>query len=149
MKKKFWLVILAAACVIGLDQWTKQWAYMQLQTRDIVVLRNWFSLTYVTNTGAAFGLLAGMNLPFLLFGLGTLVYLGYWFLTGDRLMGHGYLRICYGVTMGGVIGNLIDRVVRGAVVDWIEISFFSIFNLADMAMSVGVLFMIIYIFFRR
>lgn len=98
-------------------------------------------LTYIHNTGASFSILEG-NVTFLIvFSLVVLAILGYaWFTTarGDKFSG-----FCYALIIGGAIGNLIDRVRLGYVVDFLKWPNFPVFNIADCALVVGVILLAI------
>ncbi len=96
-----------------------------------------FSLTYVRNTGMALSLLRDSN-AFLI--LVSLVMIGVLLVLYRRLHEEGpWLSLAIGVQMGGALGNLIDRLRLGYVVDYLHIRGLPIFNVADVAIAVGVL----------
>jgi signal peptidase II len=107
------------------------------------VLWGWVALTYTTNTGAAFGVLADRGILFLIIGAVVLgVVIAYWrFLPGQRPL----LRISLGLQLGGAIGNLLDRVRIGHVVDFIQLKDWPVFNLADSAIVCGVALLMYYL----
>lgn len=133
--------------VIITDQWTK---YLVLNHFDygesVVMIRDFFSLTYVRNTGAAFGFLAtthpSFRVPFfLIVPIVAMVVLG--FLYRDLPQNAKWRAIALGLVSGGAIGNLIDRVRLGYVVDFLDFHYqntyyFPAFNVADTAICVGV-----------
>ena len=134
------LVVIAAAVTL-LDQWTKHWASTVLATRaPIHVIDGLVRLTYTRNSGVAFGIGAGVPFPywsFSLLAIGVIL----WMFVRHRV--HGLTRqIALALIMGGAIGNLIDRVRFGEVTDFILLSWrrwqFPVFNVADSAVTIGV-----------
>ena len=133
--------------IIILDQWTKLLVLSHFDYGEsIVMIQNLFSLTYVRNTGAAFGFLATANpsfrVPFfLIVPIIAMVVLG--FLYRDLPKDARWRAMALGLVSGGAIGNLIDRVRLGFVVDfldchWKNVYYFPAFNVADSAICVGV-----------
>ncbi len=133
--------------VLILDQWTKFLVIIHFEYGEsIPIIRDFFSLTYVRNTGAAFGFLASANptfrVPFFLFvPIVAMVVLG--FLYRDLPKDARWRSMALGLVSGGAIGNLIDRVRLGYVVDFLDFHyrssyFFPAFNVADSAICVGV-----------
>jgi len=143
------VAFLGIASVVALDQWIKRAAALHLkpilQTRPFLGLR----LHYVENTGAAFSFLQNAAWPLsVVTGLllvGCLVLL----LT-KRIRSRVLYYALAAVTAGG-LGNLMDRVLRGYVVDYIEPVFvrFAVFNLADCFITVGACVMLFWVLFRR
>ena len=139
--------ILVAAIVAG-DQLVKWWAVGALGPGGSWdVLPGIFSLTYAENQGAAFSILEGKRLFFV--GM-TLVMI----LLMLLLLKKGYIlglwgKIAAAFVIGGALGNGIDRVLRGYVVDMFEVSFirFAIFNVADIFITVGSVMLMIYFLF--
>lgn len=132
---------LVAGAVFALDQWTKAWATATLQHRPPVeVIGTLVQLTYTRNSGVAFGLGAGTNFPFYLFSIAAAAGILWMFLRGTvRRPVHQY---ALALVLGGALGNLVDRLTTGKVVDFILLSYrqwdFPVFNVADTAVSVGV-----------
>ncbi|WP_287128843.1 signal peptidase II [Candidatus Cyanaurora vandensis] len=133
----FWL---AALLALGIDQGTKFWVVAKLPLGETVPL--WpgvFHLTHVTNRGAAFSLFAeaGVNfLPWVSVGVSLVIAL--YALLGPRLK--PWEAVGYGLILGGAVGNGVDRVLTGAVVDFLDarIIQFAVFNVADVAINLGV-----------
>ena len=146
----FLAVWVAAVLVFALDRWTKAWAVSELAlVHTKPLFGEWMRLTYVRNTGVAFGLFAseggGNGLLLTLLGLGALAAVGVYFWltpTRDRM-----LLMALALVVGGAIGNLIDRVSSGAVTDFIDVYVGShhwpSFNVADSAISIGIVLMAI------
>lgn len=133
---------LIAAVVLVADQATKAWIlsiWPQPYTGEIPIIANWLELTYIRNTGVAFGLFSGVPQLFTVTSL--LITAGaIWFYLRHLPENHGGLAISLGLIIGGAIGNVIDRVRFGYVVDFIKTfdGRFPIFNIADSCIVVGV-----------
>jgi signal peptidase II len=128
-----------ALAVIVLDRWTKQLATEHLLdsgVRSIPVLGEYIRLTYVENRGAAFGVLQNQTAFFILVGLIVIsvIVASYRYIPEPSWL----LNVCLGLQMGGAVGNLIDRILVGYVVDFVDLTFWPVFNVADSAICVGV-----------
>jgi len=146
-----------AAAALALDQLTKAWVQASFRLYESrPVIEGWFHLTYVRNPGAAFGLFAdhgaGFRTPF--FVIVTLVALAaigvaVARLTPDRRWTLGAL----GLVTGGALGNLMDRLRLGEVVDFLDVFWRSYhwpaFNMADSAITVGVAMLLLEEFLDR
>ena len=141
--------LLIAGVLIGADQVTKVWAEAALALHRPVELLPILNLTLSYNTGAAFSLFADQGgwqrWAFAALALGVSAYLIYWLAclgSGKRWHVAGL-----GGVLGGAIGNLIDRLVQGHVVDFIDFHYsgwhYPAFNVADSAITVGVVMLII------
>lgn len=137
-----------ALLIIVIDQLTKAWILSGLDLREIGQIRVWspiFNLTWVENRGVSFGLFGdGSARWFLsLFALVIAGVLGWWATRADRRL----LITAIGLVMGGALGNLIDRIRFGFVVDFLDFSgtgFFPwVFNVADSAITIGVVLLIL------
>lgn len=133
--------------VMVLDQWTKILVLSHFEYGEsLMMIRDFFSLTYVRNTGAAFGFLASANpsfrVPFF-FAVPIIAMVILGFLYRDLPKSSRWRALALGLVTGGAIGNLIDRVRLGYVVDFLDfhyqnIYYFPAFNVADSAICVGV-----------
>ena len=143
-----------AALVIILDQLSKYWVLNGLRLRDApmghIELSPVFDLTFVWNRGVSFGLFKadGMAGRLLLsgFALLVLVVMLYWLWRARGLLA----TVSLGLIIGGALGNLVDRLRFGRVVDFIDFSdihFIWVFNVADSAISIGVILMLVDAFF--
>lgn len=137
-----WLRLVAiAATVVAFDLWTKRWATANLAWHEPVdVLGQLVRFTYTRNSGVAFGLGAGLPFPYYLFSIAAVAVILYLF--ARQRVGGAARQIALSLIMGGAIGNLVDRVRSGEVVDFIEIGYgrwhWPVFNLADSAVTIGV-----------
>ena len=139
--RNIWIVpALVAVIVIIFDQLTKQWVVATLgpatMTNFVPIIGDTARIAYSHNTGVAFSLLQGH--PELLTIAALLIVAGaiYFYVTqlpNQRTA----VQLIMGLIMGGAFGNLIDRIRLGYVVDFVQVGWFPIFNLADSAISVG------------
>ncbi len=141
MKPSLAVLAAVAGLVIALDRWTKHWATTTLPfDRAVPVLGEFVRLTYTRNSGVAFGLGQGTGFPWYLFSIAAALAI-VWMLVRQRVAGVPR-RLALALILGGALGNLIDRLGSGEVVDFIEIGVSSwhwpVFNVADSAVSVGV-----------
>ena len=143
-----------SAVVLGLDLWTKQIVLQALDFRErMTLIPGYFAWTHVYNTGAAFSFLAGQSgwqrWFFAVIAIGVAVALVVWLkrLKSDET----WVAIALALVLGGALGNLHDRVLLGHVVDfilvhWQDRYYFPAFNLADSAITVGALMLIVDMF---
>ena len=134
-----WLACIAAS-VIALDQLTK-WIIRQTIEFGESVPEGWpIRLVYYTNSGAAFGLFqgAGTLLAFTsIIGVFAII-----FYVLSPAFGKPLMRVGLALMLGGAIGNLIDRVARGEVDDFLKVPHWPAFNVADSAITIGVLLLL-------
>ena len=133
------------AILIGLDQIIKYWALNSLkEVNSIPVINNIFSLTYVENRGAAFGMLQNNQSIFILVAAVASCF-GLYYLHSKKVNNLGKIGIL--LVISGAIGNLIDRVRSGFVVDYLDfhIIWSYVFNLADCFVVVGTILLCLYI----
>lgn len=132
-----WRTLLSVAWFIWiLDLATKAWAVNQLANREPVkILGSFFQLTFVRNSGAAFSFAQNATLLLSFFGIIVLIGITYF---APRITSKGW-SVVLGLTMGGILGNLTDRIfrepgfLRGHVIDWMQLPHWPIFNIADSA----------------
>lgn len=147
------LLCAGSVCLlVGLDQWTKYLAVLHLKGQANVVLwEGVFELEYRENTGAAFSILQGKSWFLIGFTALALVLVAV-FLCRSRLGRSPWVRVAGVLILAGGIGNLIDRIFRGFVVDFLYFSLidFPVFNVADCCVCVGAALLIVYtLFFYR
>ncbi|MFN3974315.1 MAG: signal peptidase II [Dehalococcoidia bacterium] len=133
---KDWLFLATLLLVVAMDQASKAAVQMLLPERASLVLVPFLRLTHITNTGSAFGLFQGRNL--FLIGASVVGLLVLIFFYGHNHRSHSLLRLCIGLMVGGALGNLVDRVRLGYVIDFVDLGWWPVFNLADSAIVVGI-----------
>lgn len=134
--------------IVILDQVAKFFVVHYLNIgHDVTILDKILSFGYVENRGAAFGV---MNNSRWLFVAVTLIAMGFliWYIVKKRPT-HKLLRASLALIGGGAVGNFIDRLFFGRVIDFIKFSFFDFpyFNIADSCLTIGVILLAIYILF--
>jgi signal peptidase II len=136
-----WKRLYAIAWAIWLlDFATKSWALNSLDSRNPVkLLGNFLQLTLLKNSGAAFSLAQGATVIFTIFAILVVAAIAYYSI---KITSFGW-SIVLGLALGGVLGNLTDRIFRspgfltGHVIDWIQLPNWPVFNLADSAIVVA------------
>jgi signal peptidase II len=95
-----------------------------------------FQLTFITNTGAAFGMFPQLGGAFMVIAIVVIasIVMFYRHLPTENI----WVRVSLGLQLGGALGNLLDRITRGYVVDFVDIGFWPIFNVADLSIVLGV-----------
>ena len=141
------LSVAGAALLVVIDQLIKQWATAVLQPLGaLTILPGVVELRYFLNDGMAFSMLAGKQT--LLIGMTSLMLLCVFLLLLLRKMGP-WDRISWTLILGGGVGNLIDRVVSGVVVDYVNFLFvnFAVFNFADICITTGVVMLMLWVLY--
>jgi signal peptidase II len=132
-----WALALATmGLVVAVDQATKAWAVAAIERGEQVNVFLGIDLTYVRNTGVAFGFLSGGGWPITALTVTALVLLLAYFAVNAR---RPLLWLPVGMVIGGALGNLADRAREGAVIDFIDPMLWPAFNLADAFIVVGIL----------
>ena len=148
--------IIAAIIIIFtvvFDQSTKFWAADVLKNGDSIrIIGNFLRFTYAENRGAAFSILQDQRMFFLIITVIMLIFLGYIYFKTKNISNLSKLSIA--MIVGGAIGNFIDRLRLGYVIDFIDVRFgsiynFPVFNIADSFVVCGTLLMVILILFNR
>jgi len=133
--------VIIGALIVALDQASKLWIMMNFVEGESVQLLPYIYFTYVQNRGAAFGLLTNHQWLFVIIGL-IAIFLAWYY---RKLIRQQNWLVRWGITLAiaGAVGNLIDRIRLGAVIDFIDLTFFPVFNVADMAIVLGVAFLFV------
>jgi signal peptidase II len=134
---------LFAAAIVAVDRWTKALAAARLAGRTIILLPGWLELHYITNDGMALSLLSGARWLFVVLAIafvGVVVWL-----TVKKIVHKPFELWCLAAITGGAVGNLIDRIATGQVIDMISVPWFSVFNVADIFITVGAVLLVLYI----
>ena len=142
-----WRSLYLTAWVVWLiDLGTKVWAVEVLSSRaNVQIIGSFLQLTFVQNSGAAFGIGAQSTIIFTFFALAVLIFITRYAL---QITSKGWALVC-GLVLGGILGNLTDRIFRepsflqGHVIDWIQIPNWPVFNIADSAIVIAAVVAII------
>lgn len=138
---------LVALIVVALDQISKFFIRANMALGQSIPEEGFFRVTYGTNEGGVFGLFANQAFLITLTAIvgiaAILVYSRY--PQANRVL----VRIALGLLLGGAVGNLIDRIRFGEVVDFIDVGAWPVFNVADSAVVVGVILIIYYLLFGQ
>ncbi len=127
--------ILLIVLLVLFDQLTKLYFY----GKNIYIFK-YLSLSFISNTGASFGILKGNNLLFIFITLIVIGLMIYYFNKEKKYL------MAFTFLLAGAFGNLIDRIFRGFVVDFIDFKFWYVFNLADTFVTIGILLLVYYLF---
>jgi len=128
------------AVVLAADQAIKARVEDRLFPGEQVDVLGPLKLTLAHNTGVAFGLAGGAGAGLVLVTAAALALIGYLFARDPLRKG---MWVAVGLLAGGALGNLVDRLVAGEVTDYIEVGSWPPFNLADIAITVGVVLMVL------
>lgn len=133
--------LLVCAAVIALDQASKAIVVSEVARGEQVEVFSFLDITNSRNAGVAFGLADGVS-PAII-GAALVLLLGLIAYLGARTSSGWAVWLAGGLLIGGAVSNLIDRVARGSVVDFIDFSFWPTFNVADVAIVVGVALLVL------
>jgi len=144
MLSKFGYFLIAVLVLIA-DQWTKHWAQTSLKPVVLIeVIPGLFRFTYATNRGVAFSLFADseLNVPMIFASISIIAALVVLFYLARTPDGKGRMQIALSLLLAGIIGNLIDRLRFGEVVDFLdfhlgEVFTWPTFNIADASICIG------------
>ena len=139
--------LIVGAVLVVIDQVIKYFVSAYLQpVGSVSVIDNLFSLTYVENKGVAFGMFSDMRWVFVAL-TSVLLAIIIFYMFRKRPKGK-FFYICAALIIGGGIGNLIDRIFYGYVIDYLSLSFFPpVCNFADYCITAGTIMLVIYLLF--
>lgn len=154
-KKLFWSIFCAVALfafILIFDLLSKHFVAKSLagEGESQNVLPGFINLVFVKNTGAAWGMLAGRPIFLIIISIIVIaLYITFYVLMAKKGNVSFWLSVSVGLIAGGCFGNLVDRIFLGYVRDFINFQFmnFPVFNVADIALTVGVICMIVYFLF--
>ena len=138
--KKERLFIIAAFSVVIADQISKFLIAKYLQY-SVPLIKNILHLTYIENTGAGFGLFKNMNSLLIWVAI---IIIGIIFYNYNKIPKENLPQIMTGLIVGGAFGNLISRIFLGYVIDFIDFRIWPAFNIADSAITIGAIGLIIF-----
>lgn len=142
------IMFLVILVIIAADQVSKYLIVNSISYGDLVpVINNFFYITYHENKGAAWGIFQNGRYFFIAIGIIILIILFYFLIKSKNKL----LKVSLSFLMGGAVGNLTDRIVRGSVVDFLDFYFgsynFPTFNIADSFIVIGTILLAFYMFF--
>ena len=109
--------------------------------QEISVIKDIFSITFVTNKGIAFGLFSNSNFPFVLISMAVLVCITLVFISFSKedisKKTRFWIKIAYGLILGGALSNMLDRIRIGEVIDFLDFHIWPVFNIGDSAICIG------------
>ena len=152
MHRRWWAVVIVVAVVVT-DQLTKIWAVATLTDGPVNVIGDTARFVLARNPGGAFSIFsgAGMTPVLAVVAIGVAIYLVRMVGRTDDLL----MLVALSLILGGALGNLIDRLVRapgflrGHVIDFVSVGRFPIFNVADSALTIGIVLLLVASFRQR
>ena len=157
-KKNTWKNIIPLICVafpvLVLD-WGTKWLVKHHITQgieQIPIIPGFFNLRHDRNTGAAFGVLAGHRFLLIIITIVALIFIFSYYL---RFRESRWMQVSLGFLLGGAVGNFIDRIYLGEVIDFLQFGivskgiFWPTFNVADISVCIGAGMLIVYLFQNR
>lgn len=141
------MILIIITCVIFLDQLSKYLATKLLHfNTPVSLIKNFLYLTLVHNRGAAFGLFKNQLLMFVLISIVAIALIFFHLKVKKNSL---LSRLALSMILGGAIGNLIDRLRFGYVIDFLDFRVWPVFNLADSAITIAALFLTWELFFKK
>ena len=135
-RQRYLLVIVAtAALVVGIDHLTKWIVVQHLPLHGVFGAGALISIDHVENSGAAFGLFPQFQWLYLIVAALVVTYI---LLVGQRYGTTAFRQVLLGMILGGAVSNGIDRLAQGRVVDFIDLHWWPVFNVADMSIVIGI-----------
>jgi signal peptidase II len=141
------VLLVVVGIVLVADQLTKYIVVQTLRLHESWPEDGFFRFTYGTNSGTAFGLFPNQTFFLIIFSAGAIGFIYYFY--RSHKMPSLLLRLAMGLQLGGALGNLLDRVRAGKVVDFFDVGQWPIFNIADSAIMTGITLLIVITFFAR
>lgn len=141
------------AILLMIDQMIKLFISSKMNLfQEITIIPNFFSIHYVKNTGAAFSILQDNTIILTIISVIVIFFLDQYIRKEEKNLGKKDI-ISLGIIMGGIFGNLIDRIIHHGVIDYLSFQFstyeFPVFNFADMCIVIGVGLLIADIILKR
>ena len=144
--------VYSVACVLLMfDQLIKLLVRSRMSLmEEIEVIPNFFSIYYIENSGGAFSLFSGATIVLIVLSVLVLAFIHYYVVTDEKMTKWRIFGL--GIVIGGIVGNLVDRILYGAVIDYLSFDLFGygfpVFNLADIGITVGFLILVVNILRR-
>lgn len=146
MKSSLWGIVIAFSIIV-IDQLSKMWVFRNLTlNHSYSVIGKYVRFTYVRNPNSVFGISLGAHFPYVIFSVTVCLLILFLIFREKRLK----FIITYGLILGGAIGNSIDRLRWGEVVDFIDVGIsnslrWAVFNVADSAVTVSLFLLVFFI----
>ncbi len=138
--KKHFLFFSISFIILIADQLSKYFISTYTYSADLLILK----IHFIKNFGIGFGLLNYPSVKFFLIALIAVIIIGILYYYCRYKKNHKLFIIPLALILGGALGNLLDRVMYGFVIDFIDFGFWPAFNIADSAVTVGVILLIVY-----
>lgn len=141
------LYLLAIVVLVAIDQFSKYLITQNLfeGVKEIVLIKDFFNVTYVKNFGAGFSILQNQTIFLIVVTIIAIGFVSYLLIKSKN--SESFNRVCYILIIGGAIGNLIDRLTLGYVIDFLDFYIFGydfpVFNLADSFLTIGCILLIL------
>lgn len=142
MKLKNHLIYIITLFLVVIDQLVKYLIISKMNLlQSIDIIDNFFSITYVVNEGAAWSMFSGKGIILIIFTIVAIILINKYCIGNKKL--NKFETIVYGVLYGGIFGNLIDRIFRGGVIDYLDFKIFGydfpVFNIADICIVLSMI----------
>ncbi len=132
--------------IASADQATKFIIEALVPQNTYIILTSFLRISHIKNTGSAFGILQNTNALFAALTLLVIIGIIYFF---DRIPEKKLALTGYSLILGGAIGNLADRIFLGGVIDFIDFKFWPAFNIADSALTLGIILLLFYYYGKK
>ncbi len=143
-KKNLSVPIFIFLLILFFDRFAKNFVLQIDEGATIPIIKNVFHITFIYNTGAGFGFFQDASLFLAIFSIIILAVAVYYFFKTKEAC----LKIMLSVLSAGIIGNLTDRILYGKVIDFIDLRIWPVFNIADTAITLGILSIIVYLWIK-
>lgn len=143
---EIFLCLFSVTAIVLLDRLSKIYFLNLLDVGEsIPLIRNVVHFTLVFNTGIAFGLFKNQGIIFVIIAviaIVLLIYNIYYYFQHEKVLSRTYI-VAVSLILGGAIGNLIDRIYYGQVIDFIDLRIWPVFNIADSAITIGAILFVV------
>ena len=139
------LSLISVTTIVFADRFSKIYFSDSLSMGEsLPIIRNFLHFTMVHNTGIAFGLFKNQGVVFIIIPIIAIVLLVFniYYYRNNKVLSRTYI-IAFSLILGGAIGNLIDRIYYGYVIDFIDFRIWPVFNIADSAITIGAIIILI------
>lgn len=134
------LAIMTTVLIVFIDRLTKLFfSDLLMHGESLPIIRNVLHMTMVRNTGIAFGFFKDYGVTFIVIPIVAIFLLAfniYYYRQNNEALSRAYI-VAFSLILGGAIGNLIDRIIYGYVIDFIDFRIWPVFNIADSAITIG------------